>query len=153
METSKVCGSGYEVIECVWSKHKIFVFCFISAPVKVVSVKPNRNLLMKFHTQYTSITDELENICQTITSPTLSIRDSDKTGHDMSKAELAAQMERQHLKECEENDYVMLSRLFFNRGSHEETDDNFEVCHFSSHFTVLNRRIDNGKFFFLFFSY
>ncbi|XP_037034801.1 transient receptor potential cation channel trpm isoform X3 [Bradysia coprophila] len=96
------------------------------APVKVVSVKPNRNLLMKFHTQYTSITDELENICQTITSPTLSIRDSDKTVHDMSKAEIAALIERQHLKECEENDYVMLSRLFYNRGSIEETDDNFE---------------------------
>lgn len=82
---------------------------------------------MKFHTQYTSITDELENICQTITSPTLSIRDSDKTIHDMSRAEIAALMERQHLKECEENDYVMLSRLFYNRGSIEETDDTYEV--------------------------
>lgn len=84
---------------------------------------------MKFHTQYTSITDELENMCQNITSPTLSIRDSDKsrTVHEMSKAELAALIERQHLKECEENDYVMLSRLFYNRGSVEETDDTFEV--------------------------
>lgn len=84
---------------------------------------------MKFHTQYTSITDELENICQTITSPTLSIRDS-STLHEMSKAEIAALIERQHLKECEENDYVMLSRLFYNRGSIEETDDNFEVIEF-----------------------
>lgn len=102
------------------------------APVKVVAVKPNRNLLMKFHTQYTSITDELENMCQNITSPTLSIRDSDKsrTVHEMSKAEVAALIERQHLKECEENDYVMLSRLFYNRGSIEETDDTFEAIIF-----------------------
>ncbi|KAJ6640898.1 Transient receptor potential cation channel trpm [Pseudolycoriella hygida] len=98
-------------------------------PVKVVAVKPNRNLLMKFHTQYTSITDELENICQTITSPTLSIRDSSdkqRALQEMSNAEIAALIERKHLKECEENDYVMLSRLFYNRGSIDETDDNFE---------------------------
>lgn len=101
--------------------------------MKVVAAKPNRNLLMKFHTQYTSITDELENICQTITSPTLSIRDSSdkpRTIHEMSKAEMAALVERKHLKECEENDYVLLSRLFYNRGSIEETDDTFEVNKF-----------------------
>lgn len=94
------------------------------------NVKQNRNMLMKFHTQYTSITDELENVCQMITSPTLSSNeatDKQRNLGDMSNAEFAALCERQHLKECEENDYVMLSKLFHDRCSIHETDDNCEV--------------------------
>lgn len=83
---------------------------------------------MKFHTQYTSITDELENVCQMITSPTLSShdgtdRDKQRGLSDMSNAEFAALMERQHLKECEENDYVMLSKLFSDRCAVNDADN------------------------------
>lgn len=101
----------------------------ISAAVKtVVNVKQNRNLLMKFHTQYTSITDELENVCQMITSPTLSSHDGNDREKqrglsDMSNAEFAALIERQHLKECEENDYVMLSKLFSDRCAVNDADN------------------------------
>lgn len=85
-------------------------------------------MLMKFHTEYTSITDELENVCHMITSPTLSShdgndRDKQRGLSDMSKAEFAALMERQHLKECEENDYVMLSKLFSDRCAVNDADN------------------------------
>lgn len=77
---------------------------------------------MKLHTEYTSITDELENVM--ITSPTLSHgqdgqekqrHTSSDMSHMLSNAEFAAQVERQHLKECEESDYKMLSKLFHDR--------------------------------------
>lgn len=87
-------------------------------------------MLLQFHQEYTSITDELESVCHMITSPTLSLRDQvDKPRNlqDLTNAEFAALLEKQHLKECEENDYVMLSRLFENRCSVDETDDSFDV--------------------------
>lgn len=77
-------------------------------------------MLIKFHTEYTSITDELENVCHMISSPTVSLRDStdkQKNYSDLSRAEMAALQEREHLKECEENDYMMLSNLIHNRTS------------------------------------
>lgn len=45
----------------------------------------------------------------------------------MSKAERAALLEKQHLKECEENDYQMLEGLFTARASVDDTDDSYEV--------------------------
>lgn len=97
-----------------------------AAAKTVISVKQSsRNLLMKFHSEYTSITDELENVCQMIASPTLSHGQdgghekqrhlSSDMSHVLSNAEFAAQVERQHLKECEESDYKMLSKLFHDR--------------------------------------
>lgn len=78
---------------------------------------------MKFHTQYTSITDELENVCHMITSPTLSNHEATEKLSELSNAEFAALVERQHLKECEEHDYVMLSKLFQDRCSAMEVDN------------------------------
>lgn len=43
----------------------------------------------------------------------------------MSKAEWAALLEKQHLKECEESDYQILAGLFTARAS---TDDVDELC-------------------------
>lgn len=43
-------------------------------PKPVISVKPNRNLLLQIHAEYTSITDELESVCHMIASPTTSLR-------------------------------------------------------------------------------
>ena len=54
----------------------------------------------------------------------------DKTSkgkNELTNPEFAALMEKQHLKECEEHDYVMLERLFQARCSIDETDDSFEV--------------------------
>lgn len=45
----------------------------------------------------------------------------------MSKAEVAAMLEKQHLKECEESDYQMLEGLFTARASVDDTDDSYEV--------------------------
>lgn len=83
--------------------------------------KPNKQMLLQFHSEYTSITDELENVCHMITSPTLSInRETEKI---CSNAEVAALIEKKHLQECEENDYLMLASLFQNRDSNNESDD------------------------------
>ncbi|XP_055380249.1 transient receptor potential cation channel trpm isoform X3 [Condylostylus longicornis] len=98
-------------------------------PAVAVSVKPviqarhPRNLLLQFHTEYTSITDELESVCHMIASPTTSITgptERPKTINEMSTAECAALIEKQHLKECEENDYLMLEGLLQARGSQDE---------------------------------
>lgn len=101
------------------------------APVKsaVIPIKSNRQLLLQFHSEYTSITDELENVCQLITSPTLSLnRESNEKS--CSNAEFAALLEKKHLHECEESDYLMLSKLFQNRDSVNDSDDAFaDVCH------------------------
>jgi len=51
----------------------------------------------------------------------------DRPKTDMSKAEFAALLEKQHLKECEENDYMMLEGLFQARGSIDDTDESYEV--------------------------
>lgn len=90
-------------------------------------MKANRNMLIQFHTEYTSITDELENVCHMIASPTVSLRDSNdkpKNYNELTRAEMAALQEHEHLKECEENDYMMLSNLIHNRASGNE--DSFE---------------------------
>lgn len=105
----------------------------------VMPIKSNRSLLLQFHSEYTSITDELENVCQMITSPTLSInRESNEKS--CSNAEFAAMLEKKHLHECEESDYLMLSKLFHNRDSINESDDTFaDVCdhNYSLFFVVL----------------
>lgn len=77
---------------------------------------------MQFHSEYTSITDELESVCHMMTSPTLSTS-RDIAEKNRSVAEFAAMMEKKHLKECEENDYIILSKLFSNRDSINEADE------------------------------
>lgn len=48
-----------------------------------------------------------------------------------SIAEVAAMLEKKHLQECEESDYLMLSKLFDARDSINESDDAFaDVRHF-----------------------
>uniref|UniRef100_A0A1B0DFX2 Uncharacterized protein n=1 Tax=Phlebotomus papatasi TaxID=29031 RepID=A0A1B0DFX2_PHLPP len=91
-------------------------------------VKPSRNLLLQIHTEYTSITDELESVCHMLASPTTSIKgfERPKNVNELSNPEFAALIEKQHLKECEENDYLMLERLLVARGSLEDTDESLE---------------------------
>lgn len=47
----------------------------------------------------------------------------------MSKAEAAALLEKQHLKECEESDYQILEGLFQARASIDYTDDSYDVSY------------------------
>lgn len=58
---------------------------------------------------------------------TLTTASLDRPTGEMSKAEFAALMEKQHLKECEENDYMMLEGLFQARASIDDTDTSFGV--------------------------
>uniref|UniRef100_A0A1B0FR89 TRPM tetramerisation domain-containing protein n=1 Tax=Glossina morsitans morsitans TaxID=37546 RepID=A0A1B0FR89_GLOMM len=97
----------------------------------VLRSRPCRNILLKLHSEYTSITDELESVCHMIASPTVSLQSHktslDRPKTDMSKAEFAALLEKQHLKECEENDYMMLEGLFQARTSIDDTDDSYDA--------------------------
>lgn len=103
-----------------------------AAKPAVISVKPNRNLLLQFHSEYTSITDELENnVCHMIASPTLSLN-RESSEKSCSNAEFAALLEKKHLQECEENDYLMLSKLFHNRESINDDEDAFADVRHSS---------------------
>uniref|UniRef100_A0A1A9WWH9 TRPM tetramerisation domain-containing protein n=1 Tax=Glossina brevipalpis TaxID=37001 RepID=A0A1A9WWH9_9MUSC len=98
----------------------------------VLHPRPSRNILLKLHSEYTSITDELESVCHMIASPTVSLQSHktslDRPKTDMSKAEFAALLEKQHLKECEENDYMMLEGLFQARTSIDDTDDSYDAA-------------------------
>lgn len=112
---------------------------FITKPILTISVfsvpvskavaapkKKSRNLLLQIHAEYTSITDELEsNVCHMITSPTQSIRGQGDRPN-LTRRECAELIEKQHLRECEENDYVMLEHLFQARCSVDETDESFD---------------------------
>ncbi|XP_037922702.1 transient receptor potential cation channel trpm isoform X4 [Hermetia illucens] len=97
----------------------------------VMPVKPSRNLLLQFHAEYTSITDELESVCQLIASPTTSLTgvpERQKKTNEMSKAQFAALLEKKHLVECEEHDYMILQDLFQERSV--DTDDSTEITGF-----------------------
>lgn len=85
-----------------------------------------RNMLLQFHTEYTSITDELESVCHMLVSPTSTVS-LDKPRNELSKHEFAAMIEKQHLKECEDDDYEIMKRLLVARESIEATDDSLEV--------------------------
>lgn len=51
----------------------------------------------------------------------------DRPKTEMSRAEAAALQEKQHLKECEENDYRILEGLFEARGSIDASVPSYEV--------------------------
>ncbi|XP_050073279.1 transient receptor potential cation channel trpm isoform X3 [Anopheles maculipalpis] len=91
------------------------------------TVPKGRHLLLQIHTEYTSITDELESVCHMIASPTSSLReDRTKNVNELTNPEFAAMMEKQHLKECEDSDYMMMEKLFQTRCSLEDSDEYFE---------------------------
>lgn len=84
--------------------------------------KSGKNLLLQIHNEYTSITDELESVCQMIVSPTQSMG-GEKPVNELTNPEYAAFVEKQHLKECEDNDYVIMERLLQTRCSIDEEED------------------------------
>jgi transient receptor potential cation channel subfamily M protein 3 len=86
------------------------------------ATKAGRHLLLQIHAEYTSITDELESM---ITSPTSSLMDEKPKKMDqLTNPEFAALIQKQHLKECEDNDYMVMEELMATRsGSSDECDD------------------------------
>uniref|UniRef100_A0A182LT93 Ion transport domain-containing protein n=1 Tax=Anopheles culicifacies TaxID=139723 RepID=A0A182LT93_9DIPT len=91
------------------------------------TVPKGRHLLLLAHTEYTSITDELESVCHMIASPTSSLReDRTKNVNELTNPEFAALIEKQHLKECEDSDYMMMEKLFQTRCSLEDSDEYFD---------------------------
>lgn len=88
------------------------------------NIKTNRHLLLQIHTEYTSITDELESM---ITSPTNSLEEKSKRNvSELSDPEFAALMEKKHLKECEDDDYVIMEGLLQAKNSFDESNDNLD---------------------------
>jgi transient receptor potential cation channel subfamily M protein 3 len=95
-----------------------------ATPITKPSIKAGRHLLLQIHAEYTSITDELESM---IASPTSSLLDEKpKNINELSNPEFAALMEKQHLKECEDDDYAIMEGLLQTKASFDESDDNLE---------------------------
>ena len=98
------------------------------APVAIPipkSSKSGRHLLLQIHAEYTSITDELESM---IASPTSSLmEEKPKNINELSNPEFAALIEKMHLKECEDNDYIEMERLLETRNSNDESDENLDA--------------------------
>jgi transient receptor potential cation channel subfamily M member 3 len=96
----------------------------IGVPIPKPTVKSGRHLLLQIHHEYTSITDELESM---IASPTTSLLDEKpKNLNQLSNPEFAALIETRHLKECEDDDYMIMERLLQTRCSIDESDENLE---------------------------
>lgn len=101
-------------------------------PVPKPAVKSGRHLLLQIHAEYTSITDELESM---IASPTSSHEEKPKNLNELSNPEFAALIEKKHLKECEDDDYLIMERLLQTRCSIDESDENLEDVGFASDFS------------------
>lgn len=93
---------------------------------KPIPMKPNKHhMMLHLHTEYTSITDELETVYHMMASPTTSImEEKPRDLNELSTPEFAALIEKQHLKECEDNDYLIMEGLLQTRGSLDDSDDN-----------------------------
>lgn len=88
------------------------------------SVKAGRHMLLQIHAEYTSITDELESM---ITSPTSSLMDDKPKKMDqLTNPQFAAMLEKKHLKECEDDDYMVMEELLQSRSGSLESDDNLD---------------------------
>lgn len=88
------------------------------------SVKAGRHMLLQIHAEYTSITDELESM---ITSPTSSLMDDKPKKMDqLTNPQFAAMLEKKHLKECEDDDYMVMEELLQSRSNSLESDDNLD---------------------------
>lgn len=94
-------------------------------PIPKPAVKHGRHLLLQIHAEYTSITDELESM---IASPTSSLLDEKpKNINELSNPEFAALIEKKHLKECEDDDYLIMERLLETRCSFDDSDENLDM--------------------------
>ncbi|XP_049813711.1 transient receptor potential cation channel trpm [Schistocerca nitens] len=91
-----------------------------------------RSMLLAMHTEYTSITDELETVCGLLSPPRTPRllsppRPGDqavphRTRHtsEMSNPEMALYLEKEHLRDAEESDYQLMEGLIQHRIHNEE---------------------------------
>ncbi|KAL1462857.1 hypothetical protein WDU94_014663 [Cyamophila willieti] len=108
---------------------------------------PARSMLMAMHTEYTSITDELETVCGLLSpprSPRLlsppvpgempppSAISGGQTGRnfrrsrhasEMSNPEMAVYLEKEHLRDAEESDYHLMEEIIHHRFNNKECSD------------------------------
>ncbi|XP_074037016.1 transient receptor potential cation channel, subfamily M isoform X5 [Leptinotarsa decemlineata] len=92
-------------------------------------------LLMHMHTEYTSITDELESVCGLLSPPRSpgllspprpeqSPPSSRKRNpSEMSNPEIALNLEKEHLRSAEECDYMVMENLIQRRYSEENEEE------------------------------
>lgn len=94
---------------------------------------------MAMHTEYTSITDELETVCGLLSPPrTPRLLSPPRPGQmpsnlpprrrhasEMSNPEMALYIEKEHLKEAEESDYLLMENFIHKRYVDEDDDYNF----------------------------
>uniref|UniRef100_A0A0A9YDY3 Transient receptor potential cation channel trpm n=1 Tax=Lygus hesperus TaxID=30085 RepID=A0A0A9YDY3_LYGHE len=97
-----------------------------------------RTMLMAMHSEYTSITDELETVCGLLSppkSPSLLTPPRHGEGHiagrrsrhhsEMSNPEMARFLEKEHLRDAEESDYLLMEGLI-QRRLRASDDDKFQ---------------------------
>ncbi|CAG2058672.1 unnamed protein product [Timema podura] len=109
------------------------------------AVKPRSSRLLTMHSEYTSITDELENVCgffsppctPRLLSPPRPGDSSNRTrqASEMSTPEIALYLEKEHLRDAEESDYHMMEHLIQHRN--EQDDDTPD----SSCFLAVNNEV------------
>lgn len=125
-DSNEICKFNCVIIEFRPPSSSLLIS--VTSVKSVVAPVKSRNLLLQFHAEYTSITDELESVCHMLASPTSSSGpEKTKNLNEMTNREFAELIEKQHLRECEDNDYIMLKRLLVARESLDETDDSFEA--------------------------
>lgn len=93
-----------------------------------------RGMLMAMHTEYTSITDELENVCGLLSPPRTprllspprpgqmqsQLQPRRRHASEMSNPEIALYIEKEHLKDAEESDYLLMENLIQRRYEDDE---------------------------------
>ncbi|KAK6630175.1 hypothetical protein RUM44_005731 [Polyplax serrata] len=114
-----------------------------------------RSMLLTMHSEYTSITDELETVCGLLSPPrTPSLltppnksegTHNRRTRHtsEMSNPEMALYIEKEHLRDAEESDYQLMQDLIDKRfyiGETSERDERFDNNAFF--LTVTDERSD-----------
>ncbi|KAJ9575655.1 hypothetical protein L9F63_007484, partial [Diploptera punctata] len=108
--------------------------------ITVIPPKSNpRAMLLAMHSEYTSITDELETVCGLLSPPrTPRLLSPPRPGEskpgpsrsrhtsEMSNPEMALYLEKEHLRDAEECDYQLMETLINRRGDEgdEEEDAN-----------------------------
>nr|CAD7265095.1 unnamed protein product [Timema shepardi] len=108
-------------------------------------VKPRSSRLLTMHSEYTSITDELENVCGFFSPPCTprllspprpgDSSNRNRQASEMSTPEIALYLEKEHLRDAEESDYHMMEHLIQHRN--EQDDDTPD----SSCFLAVNNEV------------
>ncbi|KAL1512762.1 hypothetical protein ABEB36_002294 [Hypothenemus hampei] len=108
---------------------------FTEPKIKVIPPSSRGSLLMHMHSEYTSITDELETVCGLLSPPKspglLSPpRPEQSPPHsrkrhlsEMSNPEMAINLEKEHLRSAEECDYMVMENLIQRRYDQEIEDE------------------------------